>query len=389
MPAQDLEKDWISFTDHLKKDVRRHLLPFWVSVRGSRMLLPGLFLILGLGVEIEDKAGRKFGPDCVVGVVGKDLELTIRIDKAIPNKKFTIVEGETKGPEIKIDKDGKGEATYVVKTTKRVGNKSLTIQEGPFKAPVPPKDDTNKENIVTVPNSEKGPIDQVVEIYFVFGTPREKATAAKMKMAMKLVNEAYEDRDEPFSVTELVHQISINVNRYYNPLIHYDPDKAWDVPETWGRGGASCISNSYFLKSVNDVLGMPGKFDTVAIYATPDNPTRARFDGVNVAKAVKESRRGELEYYLVDERNTRGGRIGGYGGMNHYEGCLVHDYQGSRTYYPGGTAMALKDPNAVLSIFRALVWARYDTKRDEWVVVEVIKSYKGAVMMRRGLFGIR
>jgi hypothetical protein len=51
--------------------------------------------------------------------------------------------------------------------------------------------------------------------------------------------------------------------------------------------------------------------------------------------------------------------------------------------------MALKDPNAVLSIFRALVWARYDTKREEWVVVEVIKSYKGAVMMRRGLFGIR
>lgn len=352
-------------------------------------MLTGLFLIFGLGIEIEDNSGRKYGPDCVIGVVGKDLELTIRIDKATPNKKLTIVEGETKGPEITIDKDGKGEAKYVVKTPNRISNKSLLIQEGPFKAPTPVKEDTNKETNSQSSVLAKDPNDHLVDIYFVFGSPREKPTASKMKMVMKLVNEAYEDRTEPYSVTELVHQISINVNRYYNPLIHYDPEKAWDVPETWDRGGASCISNSYFLKCVNEVLGMPGKFDTVAIYATPENPTRARFDGVNVAKAVKESRRGELEYYLVDERNTRGGRIGGYGGMNHYEGCLVHDYQGSRTYYPGGTPMALKDPNAVLSIFRALVWARYDPKREEWVVVEVIKSYKGSVMMRRGLFGIR
>ena len=355
-------------------------------------MLTGLLLVFGMGVEIEDAAGRKFANDCVIGVVGKDLEITIRIDKGTPNKTLTIVDGDIKGPEITIDKEGKGQAKYVIKTPKRISNKSFLIQEGPFKAPAPAKpekEESEQENKKPAKEIAKGPKDQVVDIYFVFGTPREKVTASKMKMAMKLVDEAYEDREEPFSVTELVHQLSINVNRYYNPLIHYDPEQAWSVPETWGRGGASCISNSYFLKSVNEVLGMPGKFDTVAIYATPDNPTRARFDGVNAAKAVKESRRGELEYYLVDERNTRGGRIGGYGGMNHYEGCLVHDYQGSRTYYPGGTPMALKDPNAVLSIFRALVWARYDTKRDEWVVVEVIKSYKGAVMMRRGLFGTR
>ena len=346
-------------------------------------MLASLFLVLGLGIEIEGPDGKVHAPNCVIGIVGKDLEITVRLTKSAPNQKLTIVGGDKKGQEITTDSDGKANANIVIPSPKRIGLKTILFQKTNSSL----RESDSNDNKKDTENKNEDEIN--IEIYFIAGTPKEVPSSANLKMAISLVDKAYEGNEKQLSTVELVHEISKNVNLNYNPLIHFEQIDAWKVPTTWTRGGASCISNSYFLKHVYDVLGLPGQFTTVAIYATPDNPTKARFDGVDAAKLIKSSRKGELEFYLVDERNTRGGRMGGYGGMNHYEGCLVHDFEGSRTYYPGGTHLALKDPNTVLTIFRCLVWARYDTKRQEWQVAEIIKNYQGGGLFRGGLFSSR
>ncbi len=348
-------------------------------------MLASLFLVLGLGIEIEGPGGKVHAPDCVVGIVGKDLEIKVRLTKSAPNQKIMIVGGEQKGQEFTTDSDGNANAKIVISSPKRIGLKTISLQDSTKAIKISETDDSKKES----DSKSQGENISNIDIYFISGTPKEVPSSANLKTAINLVDKAYEGIEKTLSPSELVHEISKNVNQHYNPLIHFEQVDAWKVPTTWTKGGASCISNSYFLKHVYDVLGLPGQFSTVAIYATPDNPTKARFDGVDAAKLIKSSRKGELEFYLVDERNTRGGRMGGYGGMNHYEGCLVHDFEGSRTYYPGGTHLALKDPNTVLTMFRCLVWARFDTKRQEWQVVEIIKNYQGGGLFRGGLFSSR
>ncbi len=345
-------------------------------------MLASLLLVFGFGIEIEVPGGKVHPADCVIGMVGKDLEITVRLKQSGPNQKWIVVDGDKKDQEVTSDSEGNASAKIVIPTPKKIGLKTIILKEYSPSLGIESFNDNKKESN----NKNRSDHDINIDIYFISGTPKEEPNSTKLKLAINLVDKAYESNEKILSTVDLVHEISKNVNQHYNPLIHFDQMDAWKVPTTWTRGGASCISNSYFLKHVYDVLGLPGQFSTVAIYASPDNPTRARFDGVDAAKLIKSTNRGELEFYLVDERNTRNGRVGGYGGMNHYEGCLVHDFEGSRTYYPGGTHLALKDPNTVLTIFRCLVWARFDTKRQEWQVVEIIKNYQGGGLFRGSLF---
>ena len=108
-------------------------------------MLASLFLVLGLGIEIEGPDGKVHAPNCVIGIVGKDLEITVRLTKSAPNQKLTIVGGDKKGQEITTDSDGKANANIVIPSPKRIALKTILFQKtNPLHSPVAFKLSQNK-----------------------------------------------------------------------------------------------------------------------------------------------------------------------------------------------------------------------------------------------------
>lgn len=314
----------------------------------------GLLLCLAVGASEVLVGGKVVPADCVVGVVNVDQVCTVRVDGV---RDLSFFEG---GRLLGVGKASGGKVSFDVRTEglDRIGVRDRVI------------------------SFDGGSVN--LSVFFLAGKPRGVVSRDRLLVAVNLVGQV-DGGDVVFGLSRLV-------NGHYNPNVHVGFDDAWSVPNYWGRGGASCISNSYFLQRVCDILGLPGSFSVVAIYASPDAPWVPKFDGVTSGVFSKRSVRGDLECFLVDDRNSRGGGVGGVGGMNHYEGCLVHSLNGVKTYYPGGTLFAFSDPAQVLSVFSALVWARFDRARNDFVVVEVIQAYKRGVggrepvrLLRRGL----
>jgi len=322
------------------------------------MLWPSLILALGMSFEVEDAKGKKHPADCVVGLVGKDLDLRIKMDKLPKNSRVVVRNGQKEIAKASADSSGKATVPLKVESTLRMGQKVLNL------------------GYEATQGSDEETGSMEIEVFFLAGEPRETPQNDKLNVSLGFISSIHESIEMP-TPKQYVHELSKMVNRHYNPKVHYEYEDSWGVPNTWRSGGASCISNSYYLKRICDVLGLPGKFETVAIYANPESPYRIHFDGVDSPKSYKMTRSGQWEWFLVDDRNSRGGRVGGWGGMNHYEGCLVHDFEGVKTYYPGGTPFAFTDPRQVLNVFCCLAWARYDSRTNEWQVMEVIAVYKG------------
>ena len=174
-----------------------------------------------------------------------------------------------------------------------------------------------------------------------------------------------------------VHSLSKQVGRYYNPVNHFEDDDCWFVPGTWGvrGGGASCISIVRYCRAVLEVLGYPGTIRMDAVYAKPESPTMATLGGIDSPDIYKNG----LKLFLVDNRNTANGSVGGYGGMNNYEGVLIYTGENSTVYFPGGTQYMYSNINQVLGVFRALVWARWDTRAQNWQVAQIVHAYQGGV----------
>ncbi len=182
---------------------------------------------------------------------------------------------------------------------------------------------------------------------------------------------------------EQVHSLSKQVGRYYNPVNHFNDDDAWFVPGTWGvrGGGASCISIVRYCNAILQVLGYPGTIRMDAVWARPENPTTAQIGGIDSPDVTKNG----LKLFLVDNRNSRNGSVGGYGGMNNYEGVLIYTGDKGTFYFPGGTQYMYSSINQVLLVFRALVWARWDSRAQQWQVAQVVHAYQGGV--RSGSIG--
>jgi hypothetical protein len=81
------------------------------------------------------------------------------------------------------------------------------------------------------------------------------------------------------------------------------------------------------------------------------------------------------QLFLIDQRNTRQGQVGGVGGVNFYEAVLELDWRGKRYYYPGGTDRVFDAPAAILQVFHTLAWTEYDERLRDWVVREVQHTY--------------
>ena len=99
---------------------------------------------------------------------------------------------------------------------------------------------------------------------------------------------------------------------------------------------------------------MEGAISQVEIWASPERPTTAQIGGVDSEDFFKNIGPYQCQLFLADDRNTRLGQVGGWGGMNHYEGCIVYNFNNKTYYFPGGTDRVYEDKNTVLYIFRTM-----------------------------------
>lgn len=221
-----------------------------------------------------------------------------------------------------------------------------------------------------------------IECFLTRGTPRtnkvaSEVTAMRLRESYLRINNALADLPENPSVVAMVHALTSHCGRFYNPQQHFERQDAWYVPVTWRYRypGASCISICNYCSLILDQIGMEGDYRQLEIYARPDKPTKAIEGGVTSEDFVKEVGWEKWQLFLVDDRSTRWGQVGSYGGMNNYEACIAFTWLGKTYYFPGGTDRVYDNVDQVLSVFRTLAWARWDPKRMNWQVVEVVHTY--------------
>jgi len=240
---------------------------------------------------------------------------------------------------------------------------------------------------VTLPSGmtqviDLGRTDRIV-CYLTRGTPRKTeevpsgVTASRLAHAYQRLATAFEWAPANPSPVALVHALTSFCGQWYNPKVHLDRAEAWNLPANWRsrKPGASCISICNYCGLILDQVGMEGEIRQLELFATAESPQVAQEGGVWSDNYFKDVGRDRWELFLVDDRNTRLGRVGGWGGMNHYEACIAYTWQGKTYYFPGGTNRVYDDKNMVLWIFRTLAWARWDFRTQEWQVMEVVYTY--------------
>jgi len=221
-----------------------------------------------------------------------------------------------------------------------------------------------------------------IECFLTRGTPRtqkpaSEVTAMRLHESYRRLQDAISRLPENPSVVAIVHALTSHCGRFYNPQRHFERQDAWYVPVTWRYRypGASCISICNYCSLILDQIGMEGEYKQLEIYARPDNPTKAIEGAVTSEDIVKEVGWQTWQLFLVDDRSTGWGQVGSYGGMNNYEACIAFTWQGKTFYFPGGTDRVYDNLDQVLCVFRTLVWARWDVRRMNWQVMEVVHTY--------------
>lgn len=224
-------------------------------------------------------------------------------------------------------------------------------------------------------------------IYTTFGTPshtdepRHQVTEARMEVTIERMAAAQAKVGLDASSPKLVFELMKQVGQHYVPARHFPKAEAWKVPESWQLTprGASCISIVEFVILVCRMIGMEGNVQMSAFYALPEKPGVPLRGGLGDAPLFKKDGAGNnLQLFLVDETNDRKGQVGGRGGMNFYESALEYEFKGVKYYFPGGTDRAYDRPEKVLHVFCTLAWVRWEPLIDDWVVMEVVHTYRKA-----------
>ncbi len=221
-------------------------------------------------------------------------------------------------------------------------------------------------------------------IYVTLGTPRNTdeprgvVTDIRMELAVRRMAAVMRETGVNASAPRLVHELMMQNGYHYLPTRHYPRDQVWKVPESWHMkpSGANCISIVEFTSLICDMIGIEGSVEVTAYYAKPPHVRRPLKGGLGEPPITKKGPNGATwQLFLIDEGNTNNGQIGGVGGVNYYEAVLVHEWQGQRFYFPGGTYRAYDSPEKVLHVFRTLAWTTYDHNLRSWVVREVEETY--------------
>ena len=132
---------------------------------------------------------------------------------------------------------------------------------------------------------------------------------------------------------------------------------------SWGiadyiKESAECQAIVRFVTNIINQLGVPGKAETIYVFAKPENPTVGE---------ESENRNGYKKHALVD-RELKDSDVGKVFppshsklpdgkttmGFNQYEACMRFTYEKLTAYYGGGAGV-YKDKHAVLRAFQAMV----------------------------------
>jgi len=220
-------------------------------------------------------------------------------------------------------------------------------------------------------------------VYATLGRPRNAdqpagmVTDRRLALAVDRVAAAQQAAGADASAPRLVYELMQQNGQHYLPTRHYRDAEAWNVPASWAKKppGASCIAIVEFVKLVCDMIGLEGDVRLAAYCARPAEPGRAVRGGLGDPPQFKQVGDARWQLFLIDQRNTRQGQVGGIGGANYYEAVLEFDWRGKRYYYPGGTDRVFGAPDTVLQVFHTLAWTEYDPRLGDWVVREVLRTY--------------
>lgn len=220
-------------------------------------------------------------------------------------------------------------------------------------------------------------------VYTTLGMPRHADRSAgtvtdrRMELVVTRVAAAQRTAGLDSSSPRLVYELMQQNGVHYLPTRHYRGVEAWLVPSSWDKDppGASCIAIVEFVQLVCDMIGLEGEARTSAYCARLADPGRAVAGGLGDPPQHKRVGGANWQLFLIDQRNTRHGQVGGVGGVNFYEAVLEFDWRGKRYYYPGGTDRVFDAPDAILQVFHTLAWTEYDGRLGDWVVREVLHTY--------------
>ncbi|MFN5330043.1 MAG: hypothetical protein ACK5DV_12760 [Planctomycetota bacterium] len=206
---------------------------------------------------------------------------------------------------------------------------------------------------------------------------RGTVTARRLDIAVERYTVAHDNAGDNPSSLAVVAELVGRIGKHYLPTRHYEAEGAWNVPETWTMSppGASCFSIITYTINVLNMVGQEGEFELVTYTARQNAPEKAVIGSLGEPPVRQSTWNDTWQLFLADDRNTRLGQVGGLGGMNFYEAVLRYKHGGQTYFMPGGTSRVYTNPDDILRVFRTMVWAKYDNRKNEWKVMRVVHTY--------------
>jgi|GEM_PF-1704511 len=201
-------------------------------------------------------------------------------------------------------------------------------------------------------------------VYVTYDTPRatndskHKVTIKRMERAIATASGVGVD---PHTIAQ--HVVDGQADRFD---VAVDVENAWEVPD----GKADCQSIVRYAIKVLFMVGVPGEYKHVRVYATKKKPEEpivkdAPHQGLCVGPLFRHPT--ELTWFQ--------GLTAGADTFNCYEAALKFSYDGRTRFYAGGILRqgGFPDALAVLRTFRALSW--YTMENGKPVLKEDIHVY--------------
>lgn len=194
------------------------------------------------------------------------------------------------------------------------------------------------------------------DVYSTIAAPPRpgEATHRRMDKATEVTTES-----RSLDPHAIVRHIMANWNEY-NLRTKLSPT-GWEWVDNF-RNGAQCIDIVRFVQGVFNLIGAPGQVDAVVVFATPDDPTRAKEELWETSEALKKF----PGVALLD----------GDWKANNFEAALKLNHDGRLAYYPGGVDNVLTTPQEVLNVFRCLARIRPDPACPLCRIEHVYANYR-------------
>ncbi len=234
-------------------------------------------------------------------------------------------------------------------------------------------------------------------IYVTYGTPTGGVTEKRLNAAVKLTQRLQTQNLEnnPYKIISAFNKIhlpsynfsgdGIDPDDPYGNPIYIDrtyKDNIWKLAQRLEKvpgDGAECQAIVRFTLAVFKMIGLPGTFHAITVYADPKSSDIAIEGDLNIVDGSPDAGIGPGMYiYPPNDAGYYAGLFDGNGNYNNFEAALKYVYTGFPVkYYPGGAGGACYiSANEVLNIFTRMSWAEKEPGPwGKWIEKVTIKSY--------------